>query len=216
MNPSHLAALLAALISTAAWSADDKPASAFHFDADAVGQAPKGFAFGRTGGGALGKWVVQAQKDAPSAPNVLAQLDSDDTDYRFPVAFAGPSLKDQIVSVKCKSVSGRTDQACGLVFRLKDADNYYVVRANALEDNVRLYHVVAGHRVQFAGWSGKIASGVWHSLAVDATGDHFVISFDGNKIIDAHDTTFDQAGQSGLWTKADSVTYFDDLMVTPK
>ena len=102
------------------------------------------------------------------------------------------------------------------MFRLKDGNNYYVTRANALEDNVRLYHVVAGKRIQFAGWNGKVQSGVWHQLAVDAQGDHFQVSFDGSKVIDAHDRTFTDAGKFGLWTKVDSVIYFDDLTATPR
>lgn len=159
--------------------------------------------------------MVRAEGDAPSKPNVLAQLSSDSTDYRFPIAFTGPDMKDLRLSVKCKPVSGKVDQGCGLVFRLKDADNYYVVRANALEDNVRLYHVVKGKRREFAGWNGKVASGVWHDLAVEAKGDHFQVSFDNQKIIDAHDKTFAEPGKVGLWTKADSIIYFDNLAAEP-
>lgn len=201
--------------STLALAADSGPHT-INFDTSGAEQAPVGFEFGRTGNGAAGKWVVQAAADAPSKPNVLAQTDADDTDYRFPVAFTGPALKDLHLSVKCKPVSGRVDQGCGLVFRLKDADNYYVTRANALEDNVRLYHVIKGKRVQFASWNGKVKSGMWHELAVDAQDDHFQVSFDGTKVIDAHDKTFAEAGKFGLWTKADSVIYFDDLTATPK
>jgi hypothetical protein len=101
------------------------------------------------------------------------------------------------------------------VFRFRDADNYYVTRANALENNVRLYHVVKGDRQQFAGWNGDVKSGVWHSLRADAKGDHFEVYFDDAKIIDARDTTFAEAGKVGVWTKADSVTYFDDLVASP-
>jgi hypothetical protein len=186
--------------------------TSWSFDADAVDAPPGGFSFGRTGQGAQGRWVVKAVPDAPSGGNVLAQLDGDGTDYRFPVATAnGPAVKDVLASVKCKPVSGKVDRACGLVFRYRDADNYYVARANALEDNVRLYHVVKGRRVQFAGWDGKVASGVWHDLRVEARGDRFTVSFDGKKIIEATDDTLGAAGQVGVWTKADSVTYFDDL-----
>ena len=188
----------------------------FGFDSDVVGKAPSGFDFGRTGNGAQGVWVVQAQPDAPSGPNVLAQTSTDTTDYRFPVAFTGPPMKDLRLSVRCKPVSGRVDQACGLIFRVKDADNYYLTRANALEDDVRLYHVVAGKRVQFARWQGAVKSGAWHELAVEADGDHFQVFFDGRKAMDAHDTTFGDAGKFGVWTKADSVTYFDYLTATPK
>ncbi len=187
----------------------------WNFDSDAVGKPPAGFSFGRTGSGAEGQWVVRAETDAPSKPNVLAQLSTDDTDYRFPVAFTGPEMKDLRLSVKCKPVSGKVDQGCGLVFRLKDADNYYVVRANALEDNVRLYHVVKGNRRQFAGWNGKVAGGIWHDFMVEAKGDHVQVFFDNKKIIDAHDKTLPDAGKVGLWTKADSVIYFDNLTATP-
>jgi hypothetical protein len=190
-------------------------AKTWNFDSDTVGKAPSGFSFGRTGSGAEGQWVVRAENDAPSKPNVLAQISTDNTDYRFPVAFTGPDMKDLRLSVKCKPVSGKVDQGCGLVFRLKDADNYYIVRANALEDNVRLYHVVKGNRRQFGGWNGKVASGVWHDLAVEAKGDHLQVVFDNKKIIDAHDKTFPDAGKVGLWTKADSVIYFDNLTAAP-
>ena len=208
-------AAVSALVLAGAALAQEHAPMVHNFDADAAGQTPPGFEFGRTGGGAQGKWIVKEEKDAPSAPNVLAQVDADATDYRFPVAFIGPEMKDLRLSVKCKPVSGKVDQGCGLVFRLKDADNYYITRANALESNVRLYHVVKGRRVQFAGWNGKVTSGVWHDLAVEAKGDHFQVSFDGKKVMDAHDKTFSDAGKFGLWTKADSVIYFDDLTATP-
>ncbi len=216
MKPFPVLLFVVLLATAVAASADEKAAITFSFDSERANEAPPGFEFGRTGNGALGKWVVKADKSAPSAPNVLAQTDTDDTDYRFPIAFTGPALKDLHLSVKCKPVSGSVDQGCGLVFRLKDADNYYVTRANALENNVRLYHVVKGKRIQFAGWNGKVTSGVWHELAVDAQADHFQVFYDRNKVIDAHDKTFSDAGKFGLWTKADSVIYFDDLTVTPK
>jgi len=196
--------------------AQDGSAKRFDFDSDKPGEPPQGFSFGRTGKGPPGKWVVQAADDAPSGKNVLVQSDSDRTDYRFPVAYTGPDMKDLRLSVKCKPVSGKVDQGCGLVFRLKDPDNYYVVRANALEDNVRLYHVVKGDRRQFAGWNGKVASGKWHELAVEAQGDRFQVFFDGAKVIEAQDKTFSDPGKFGVWTKADSIIQFDDLTATPK
>jgi len=220
MRPSLPAVLVVAtllLIATLSGASDVTPPSAktWSFDSDKPETAPTGFAFGRTGGGREGRWVVRAEKGAPSAPNVLAQVDTDATDYRFPVAFTGPEMNDLRLSVRCKPVAGKVDQGCGLVFRLKDADNYYLTRANALEDNVRLYHVVKGRRQQFAGWNGKVASGVWHELAVEAQGDHFQVFFNGKKVIDAHDKTFTEAGKIGVWTKADSIIYFDDLSAQP-
>jgi hypothetical protein len=212
--------LLTTLAITISASAEPPGAAkTWNFEADKVGGAPAGFAFGRTGSGHPARWIVQADqsdKDAPSGNNVLAQTDVDDTDYRFPVAFIGPEMKDLRLSVRCKPVSGKVDQGCGLVFRLKDQDNYYVARANALEDNVGLYHVVRGTRRQFAGWRGKVASGKWHELAIDAQGDHIQVFFDGNKVIEAQDKTFPAAGKFGVWTKADSLIYFDDLVATPK
>jgi hypothetical protein len=182
------------------------------FDTDKVGAPPSAFTFGRTGEGKEGRWAIVAAADAPSKPNVLAQLDADTTDYRFPVAFvSASSFKDLTLSVSCKPVSGRVDQGCGLVWRLKDSDNYYVTRANALEDNVNLYHVKDGRRIQFAGWNGKVASNAWHKLRVEARGDRFEVYFDDKKILDARDSTFSGPGKVGVWTKADSVMQFDDL-----
>ena len=191
-------------------------AKTWTFDADRVGEVPSGFSFGRTGSGRVGRWIVQADKDAPSPPNILAQVDADQTDYRFPVAVANePILRDMRLSVKCKAVSGEVDRACGLVFRYQDEDNYYITRANALEGNIRLYHVVKGARRQFAGWNGSVASGTWHELVVEARGNHFTVYWDGQEIINADDQTFRAPGKVGVWTKADSVTYFDNLRVEP-
>ena len=185
------------------------------FESDEHTNPPQGFEFGRTGEGRPGEWVVIVREDAPSGKKVLAQLDEDATDYRFPIAYTGPAMKDLRLSVRCKAVSGKVDQACGLIFRVQDANNYYVTRANALEDNVRLYHVVKGKRRQFGGWNGKVASGAWHELAVEAKGDHFTVFFDGKQVIDERDSTFPEPGKFGVWTKADSVIYFDDLTATP-
>ncbi|HYL22177.1 MAG TPA: hypothetical protein VEU74_10480 [Gemmatimonadales bacterium] len=189
-----------------------EPAVTWNFDSMPAGQPPAGFSFGRTGGGRVGHWIVQAAPDPPSPPNVLAQVDSDRTDYRFPVAAApSPTFTDGSVSVKCKPVSGRVDRACGIVFRYQDENNYYLTRANALEDNVRFYYVKNGRRIQRANWSGKVTAGVWHELRVEFQGDHVEVYWDGTKRIDTHDQTFSGPGRVGVWTKADSYTLFDDL-----
>ena len=189
----------------------------YSFDGDASGKLPAKFHEALTGQGAKSQWVVKADSSAPSQPNVLAQLSTDKTDYRFPLAIADEgSFKDLDLSVRFKAVSGEVDRAAGLVFRLKDANNYYIVRANALENNYRLYHVVNGQRVQLAGANFKVASGEWHELRVECVSGHITCYYDGEKKIDADDHTFKEAGKAGLWTKADSVTYFDDLRVTAK
>ncbi len=190
--------------------------TSWSFDKDKPDRPPGGFTFTRTGKGAQGRWVVLRQEDAPSGGQVLAQLDADATSYRFPIAVAdAPRLRDLRLSVKCKPVSGKEDQACGLVFREQDENNYYITRANALENNVSLYTVKDGKRKIFGNWRGKVTGGTWHELGVEAKGDHIVVSFDGQKVIDRHSKVFADAGRVGLWTKADSVTYFDDLRVTP-
>ena len=186
----------------------------WNFDHDAAGKPPEGFTSALTGQGTIGQWVLMKEATAPSQPNVLAQTSEDKTDYRFPIAVAeGTSYKDLALRVKFKAISGSVDQGAGLVFRLRDKDNYYIVRANALEDNFRLYHVVKGRRVQFAGANFKVTSQQWHELKVETRGDEFKCYYDGQLKFSAKDSTFKDAGKIGLWTKADSVIYFDDLTV---
>jgi hypothetical protein len=186
------------------------------FDADRDGQLPTGFEFARTGTGAIGLFVVRAAPDAPSLGNVLAQTDTDSTDFRFPIAVASqPMVRDGRLSVRCKVNQGRVDQACGLVFRYADANNYYVVRANALENNVRLYAFKDGKRKQFGEWDGAVAARQWHTLELEARAERFIVRWEGKPIIDARDSTFPNAGKVGVWTKADSVTWFDELKLVP-
>lgn len=189
------------------------------FTQDAVGQAPKGFEFGLTAkAGRPGRWVVQAEGN----DKYLAQLDDDRIGSRFPVAVvADSSLTDGDFSVRFKPVSGRTDQAAGLVWRYQDENNYYLVRANALEDNVVLYTVQNGKRTDLPvkgagrtyGKPSKVPSGRWGTLRVVVRGSLFEVYHNGRKLYDVEDTTFTRAGKVGVWTKADSVTYFDDLTV---
>jgi hypothetical protein len=186
----------------------------YNFDSDTSGQLPAKCHAARTGSGAESEWAVTGDPTAPSKPNVVAQTSTDPTDYRFPLLIADAgSFQDLDLSVKFKAVSGSVDRAGGLVFRLKDPNNYYIVRANALENNYRLYRVVNGRRSQFAGANLKVTSGEWHELRVEAAGNKITCYFDGTKKIEATDDTFKDAGKVGLWTKADSVTYFDDLKV---
>jgi hypothetical protein len=190
-------------------------ANGWSFDSEGTGAPPSGFTFGRTGSGRPGAWKVQAADDAPTKPNVLAQGDADSTSNRFPLAIAPVSLRDVDLSVRCKMISGKVDQACGLVFRVRDENNYYVTRANALEDNIRLYTVKAGARDQIASHSTKVTPNTWHTYRVRAVGDHIEVFWDGQKVLDHRDATFGGAGGVGVWTKADSVTHFDDLRAEP-
>jgi hypothetical protein len=205
-------------IETDAGAEAGAPASAtrsWSFDKDKVDEAPASFEF-LASAGKPGKWVVKADPAAPSAPNVLAQLDTDKTDARFLTAvLAEPTLRDGRVSVRCRPVSGKVDQACGLVARFKDAKNYYVARANALEKNVNLYVVKDGKRTLIGGTTGSAFGDGWHELRLEAKSEHFEVFWDGARVYAGDDKTFPDAGRVGLWTKADSVTYFDELAVTP-
>jgi hypothetical protein len=172
---------------------------------------PNGFSIARTGRGAQASWAAIADP-AVAGGFVLGQTSTDRTDYRFPLAIYDPvSAVNLDVSVRFKPVDGRTDRAGGLAIRLTDADNYYVARANALEDNVNFYRVVQGSRRQIEGASAKVASGVWQTLGLRTEGDRFTITFNGNVLFTATDRTFSGPGKVALWTKADSVTYFDAL-----
>ena len=193
-----------------------------NFDQDAVEQPPKGFEFGHTAGvGKPGRWVVQAD----GANKVLAQTDPDSTRSRFPVAVLSDfSAADVEVAVRIKPLSGRVDQAAGLVWRYQNQDNYYIVRANALEDNVVLYKVEAGKRTDLPlkgegrtyGKKVEVPAGQWSTLQVFAKGTSFVVYFNGSKLYEVEDATFSKAGKVGVWTKADSVTQFDDLNVVTR
>jgi hypothetical protein len=183
------------------------------FESDALGIAPVGFELARTGGGAEGRWVVRVEHGSVKN-HVLVQESADPTDYRFPLAIlSGPVYKDVIVTVRARPLSGKVDQGFGIVWRYQDPNNYYITRCNADEDNCTIYHTVNGHRRPFLNQSVKVASQVWHTLKLEAVGDHFTVFYDGAKVIDARDATFKEAGKVGLWTKADSVIEFDDLTV---
>jgi hypothetical protein len=177
------------------------------FDDMKAGAPPPVWTATQTGSGAA-KWAVEKDDSAPSKPNVLKQSGQ----ATFPVCFKNDtSLKDGFVEVKFKPVSGKEDQAGGVIWRVKDANNYYISRANALEDNVTIYHTINGRRVAFKSIKTKVTSGVWHTLRVDFEGNKFTVTFDGNKVIEATDQSFANAGKVGVWTKADSVTLFDDF-----
>jgi Galactocerebrosidase, C-terminal lectin domain len=173
------------------------------------------FTIGRTGQGAPAQWAIVTDPTAAGG-RAIAQTSTDKTDYRFPLAIYKPySGKNVEVSVRFKPVSGSVDQAGGIAVRLQTPDDYYVVRANALEDNVRFYRVVKGKREQLAGANTKVATNTWHMLTLKAEGDRFTVSYDGKELYTARDTTFAEAGKVALWTKADSVTNFDNLTIRP-
>ncbi|MBI3827908.1 MAG: hypothetical protein HY291_00220 [Planctomycetes bacterium] len=178
-----------------------------NFDKDKTGAAPEGWQAGVTGKGEP-KWTVEADDSAPSKPNVLKQ--SGEGTYPYCVK-KDTALEDGFVEVKFKSVAGKEDQAGGLLWRWKDGDNYYVARANALEDNVTIYHTLNGRRSSFKNAEVKVGKNEWHTLRVDFKGKAFTVSFDGKKVLEAEDDKIKGAGAVGVWTKADSVTLFDEF-----
>jgi hypothetical protein len=170
-----------------------------------TGGEQEAFTFWRTGQGAGGKWTVVGDPTAAKG-HAIAQIGKDRTD-RFPLAVYQPfSGKNLEISVRFKPVAGTVDEAGGVALRLLTPDDYYVARANALEDNVRFYRVVKGKREQLASANTKVTANQWHTLAFKAEGDRFTVSFDGKALISAQDGTFPDAGKVALWTKADSVT----------
>ena len=204
----------ALLTGTGAWPAKAAgTAGVVDLGAAAVGRPPPGFTLARTGEGAPGAWEVVADASVPSG-RVLAQTSADGTDHRFPLAiYEGQQPLNGAVSVRFKAVAGRVDRAGGIAIRLRDPDNYYVVRANALEDNVNFYRVVKGDRRELRGASAKVPSDVWHTLELRAEGDLLTVSFNGKSLFSINDRTFPGAGKVALWTKADSVTRFDRLVI---
>ncbi|MCO6419240.1 hypothetical protein JYK14_24205 [Siccirubricoccus sp. KC 17139] len=183
------------------------------FEGAPVGGPPPGFAVALTGGGPPPRWMVLEDPSSPAGPHVLAETSRDRTDTRFPVAVVdGFEARDVAIAVRFRPVDGRVDQAAGLVVRYRDARNYYVARANALENNVRLYRVVDGRRIQFAGVDARVPRDRWQVLGLRVESDRLEVSLDGKVLFSATDRTFAEAGGVGVWTKADSLTHFDALV----
>jgi hypothetical protein len=175
------------------------------FEADVVGQPPAGWTCGATGRGNP-KWTVETDSTAPGKGKVLRQSGA----ATFPWCVrADAALSDGWLEVKFKPISGKEDQAGGLVWRWKDGDNYYVARANALENNVSLYYTARGSRKTLKYVDAPVASGQWHTLHVDFAGTKIGVSLDGKRYIDFDDSHITGSGALGVWTKADSVTAFD-------
>jgi hypothetical protein len=206
MKPSLLTIVVVTMATTLAG------AETVNFDDMKAGVPPPGWTATQTGSGTA-KWSVDKDASAPSKPNVLKQKGQ----ASFPVCFKNDTnIKDGFVEVKFKPIAGKEDQAGGIIWRVQDADNYYIARANALENNVTIYHTIRGKRTEKKRTNMKVASGEWHTLRVDFIGNQFTVTFDGKKAIQWDDDTFKNAGKVGVWTKADSITEFDDFTYTGK
>jgi hypothetical protein len=179
--------------------------SSWSFDGDASGSAPAGAQV------FSGTWVVRAEADAPSGPNALCQTGNSE----FPAIALGTGVYgDLTVTMRFKPLSGKIDQAAGIIARVQDKDNYYIVRANVLEANVNLYKYAGGRRSGIKDGSARVTQGEWQELRLEVSGDRLRGFLNGQLVVEATDATY-KAGSIGLWTKADSVTCFDDVVVTP-
>ena len=201
-------------------------ADTINFESDSIGPLPSDWTSAMTHSGGPPQWEIVRDDTSPSQPNVLAQLSSDNTRRRYPLAVLNKvSGKNGDLRVKFMAVSGEVDASGGLVWRYLDENNYYIVRANALEDNVVLYKVENGSRSSLApkgtaretyGVEAKVSAQIWHTIRVAFQGSLFTVYLNGEKLFEVEDTTFTSAGKVGLWTKADSVTHFDDFQVVVK
>lgn len=213
--PRTLAASLAVVIllsaceGTAAIKYPSPPPSAapgsWSFDGDAPGGIPAGAEI------FSGSWVVRAEADAPSTPNALCQVGN----AEFPaIALGNGVYGDVTITIRFKPISGKVDQAAGVISRVQDKDNYYIIRANVLETNVNLYKYAGGRRSGIKDGGATVANGQWQELRLEVSGDRLRGFLNGHLVVEANDSTY-KAGRVGLWTKADSVTCFDDVVVTP-
>ncbi len=175
------------------------------FDGDTVGGVPAGAEV------FSGSWVVRAEADAPSRPNALCQVGS----AEFPAVALGTAVYgDLTLTLRFKPISGKSDQAAGIIARVQNKDNYYILRANALEANVNLYKYVGGQRSGIKEGGAKVVAGQWQELSLEVSADRLRGFLNGQLVVEATDSTY-KAGRLGLWTKADSVTCFDNVVVTP-
>jgi len=182
-------------------------AETVNFDNDAPGTLPADWKQGVTGKGTP-RWGVKADATAPSKAHVLEQSGSG----TFPwCVLPKTSIENGFVEVRFKPISGGEDQAGGIVWRWKDGDNYYVARANALENNVSLYHTTNGRRNTIKYVNAPVAKGVWHTLRVEFAGARIKVALNGKTYIELEDEHIKGPGAVGVWTKADSVTAFDDF-----
>jgi hypothetical protein len=199
IQPSAATSQPVALASPAVGSSPSK----WNFDADPVGSLPAGAQ------SFSGQWAVRAEPDAPSPPNALCQTGQ----AEYPaIGLDSRQLTDLTLVMHFKPISGKSDQAGGVIFRVQDGANYYIFRANALENNAIFFTYVNAARSQLKASDAQVTSGTWHELRVEVRGNAFRGLVDGKQVVDAMDTRY-KSGGVGLWTKADSVTCFDDVEV---
>jgi hypothetical protein len=208
----HLSHVVIAAITCTALSAQEP--IKWTFEDPAAGTLPHGWTAAKTGEGPGSKWKIVKDETAPSGSQVIAQVSSEGPNRLFNLCIADEtSYRNVDLSVALKAESGKFDQGGGPIWRCRDADNYYVARANPLESNYRVYKVVAGKRTQLGSFDVETAAGKWYTIRILHEGRHIRCYLDGKLCLDVKDDQFADAGKIGLWTKADAVTSFDDLRV---
>jgi hypothetical protein len=190
-------------------------ATVYTFDNEAEGALPSGWAAAKTGEGAGSVWKIVADDAGGAMGRALAQTSAEGPNALFNVCVLKDAKSTDVdLSVKVKAIGGVRDRGGGLVWRYRDENNYYVTRWNPLEDNFRLYHVVNGKRTQLANAEIKLPPEQWHTVRAVQRGNHIQCSLDGTLLLDVMDDTIKDAGAIGLWSKADAVTWFDNLSVS--
>jgi hypothetical protein len=189
-----------------------------NFDNAQLGKTPPGWTVAMTNHGRAPQWEVRRDGSAPTQPYVLAQVAADPVGDRCPLAiWEGASMRDGEISVRLKPLSGHEVEAGGIVWRYRDANNYYLARANATDKNVQVFKVVNGRRMPImAGVPHDVAANEWSTLKVWTRGSRFQIYIDHRRVLQGQDSTFTGPGKVGLWTVADSVTYFDDFRISSR
>jgi hypothetical protein len=203
---------LVALAGVAVW-ADEGKQRTFKFSKDDAGKVPTGWKAEKTGKGEASMWKVTEDETAPSKSGYVLAQKAESPRGVFNICIAEDTkYKDVELSVSFKAIAGKLDQGGGFVWRYKDNNNYYICRMNPLEDNYRVYKVVAGKRTQIGGKEGvKVKAGEWHNLKVGVKGKKMEGYLDGEKMWEITDETYKDAGKVGLWSKADAQTHFDEF-----
>jgi hypothetical protein len=206
----QLALVMAAVVSLAAAGE-----STIHsFDDAPEGMLPHGWLAAKTGAGEGSVWKIVAYDLGGKRQHALAQTSSAGPNALFNLCVVdGPKYGDVDLAARLKAISGNNDQGGGLVWRYRDANNYYVTRWNPLEDNFRVYHVVNGKRTQLATADVKAAKGEWHTVRAVQRGNRIQCYLDDKLFLDVTDETLQGAGLVGLWSKSDAVTWFDDVTI---
>jgi hypothetical protein len=205
-------AAVVTLVSVSLLAAEEKE-HRFRLSKDDVGKVPAGWKSDKTGKGEGSVWKVVADETAPSKTSLVLAQTAESPGNVFNLCVADqPSLTDVEAMVSFKAVKGKMDQGGGIVWRYQDANNYYIARMNPLEDNFRVYKVIAGKRIQLETKEDlKVPTGEWHNLKIKMVGDRIECFLDGKKYLDAKDDAIQKAGKVGLWTKADAQSHFDQF-----